>query len=142
MRIFDLRAGCLHSDNIQEMITSVQFSDDENTYLISCMNQSIYSLDIQSGQLLQQYQGHQHQSYKVQSCYFYPQTSNNRHQVVSGSEDGSIFHWDLLTGQVIDTSHHVHRKPISSICCHPSQDMILTASYDHSVSCWIPTVTK
>jgi mitogen-activated protein kinase organizer 1 len=159
IRSYDLRKGCLHTDNVHEPITSVSLSEDERTYLATCLTGKVKLIDCEDGKLLKCYEGHRHDSYKMEAKFCYTirdkgesdkkrlkrndgEHRDCRHQIIGSSEDGSIFHWDLLTGQVVDTSSRVHRRAISSIACHPTKDLFFTASYDSTVKCWSSTTSS
>ena len=90
-------------------ITSVNFTKDGQCTLVSCLNNSIKLLDKESGELLaewvfkilisinllivifQRFKGHANSKYKIDSCLTSSDTI-----VLSGSEDGYIYCWDLV----------------------------------------------
>eukprot|EP01034_Spumella_vulgaris_P025833 gene25833-32329_t len=119
------------SSRTSDPITCVRVSEDQNTYLASCLGGTLRLVDIHSGSILKEYKGHTHSSFKTEACF----DSDHQH-LIGGSEDGSIVHWDLLSGGVTYRTPGAHKKAISSIACHPSKSMFLTASYDGTVKCW------
>jgi mitogen-activated protein kinase organizer 1 len=160
VRTFDLRRGVTHTDtHAGHPVTAVVLSADGRSYLSTCLGGTVRLVDLANGVLLHEYTGHKHESFKTEAhfCYTAPpklntksNNSNNsdiskqdkkdaRHQIICGSEDGGLFHWDLLTGQVVDTTPYVHRKSITSIACHPTVDMFLSSSFDSTVKCWSTT---
>ena len=54
-------------------------------------------MDKGNGQMLQSYKGHTNGDYRIRSCLGLADAV-----VVSGSEDGQIYAWDLLEGRVIE----------------------------------------
>lgn len=70
---------------------------DGNALLISTLDSTIRLLDKGNGKLLQSYRGHTNDAYRVNSCLGLGDSA-----VVSGSEDGSIYVWDVLDGSVIE----------------------------------------
>ena len=54
-------------------------------------------MDKGNGQLLQSYRGHTNKDYRIRSRLGVADSV-----VVSGSEDGKVFAWDLLEGKVIE----------------------------------------
>jgi mitogen-activated protein kinase organizer 1 len=48
-------------------------------------------MDRANGGLLNAYKGHRNEKYKIRSCL-----SNSDAHVLSGSEDGKIYIWDLM----------------------------------------------
>jgi WD40 repeat protein len=55
---------------------------------------------------------------------------------VNVDEDGSLVHWDLLSGRLNYKTPRAHSKAGSSICFHPSSEMFLSSSYDGTVKLW------
>lgn len=53
-------------------------------------------MDKGNGQMLQQYTGHTNVDYRIRSCL-----GMGDSVVVSGSEDGMLYAWDLLEGKVL-----------------------------------------
>ena len=78
-----------------------------------------------SGKKLQTYTGHVNASYRLTTSF-----DNEDATVLSGSENGSILQWDLVTGKVLKRYESIHRKAVSSVQYHPTQKAFLSASYD------------
>ncbi|KRX99699.1 WD repeat domain-containing protein 83 [Trichinella pseudospiralis] len=100
-RRYDLRQGMLYEDFIGKSVSSVNFSRDGQCTLISSLDSTVRLLEKNSGQLLAQFTGHKNNEYKTDSCFL----SSDR-QIISGSEDGKVFCWDLLTGNLLYTLNH------------------------------------
>ena len=64
--------------------------------LASTLDSTIRLIDKGNGQLLQAYNGHTNEAYRIRSCLGMADSA-----VVSGSEDGRLFAWNLLDGNVI-----------------------------------------
>ncbi|KAF9129520.1 hypothetical protein BGW39_004079 [Mortierella sp. 14UC] len=130
IRIYDIRMGTLITDQIFEPVTSVSFSKDGNCVLASSLDDTLRLMDRANGTMLNAYKGHTNSKYKIRSCL-----SNSDAFVLSGSEDGNIYIWDLLEGEVV---HKVeaHSKIVSSIDYHPKQDRMCSASVDGSIKTW------
>lgn len=111
-------------------VGSVSISSDKNCILVSCLDGKLRLLDALNGKLLNEYSGHQNTSFSIQSCF-----SNSDGQILSGSEDGRVYIWDLLSNMVLK-SFQAHSKATCSIAYHPSQDLLLTASYDGTAKIW------
>lgn len=54
-----------------------------------------------------------------------------------GSEDGEVRIWDIVEAKVTRSLKH-HTRPVCSLSYHPSEPMLLTASYDGSAVLWGP----
>ncbi|KAF9571598.1 hypothetical protein BGW38_008600, partial [Lunasporangiospora selenospora] len=103
---------------------------DGNCVLASSLDNTIRLMDRANGGLLNAYKGHKNDKYKIRSCL-----SNTDAHVLSGSEDGGIYIWDLIEGQVV---HRIeaHSKIVTSITYHPTQDRMCSASVDGSIKSW------
>lgn len=135
VRIYDMRQGCMHYDFLQDPITNLRVAEDEQSYLVSCLHPTkatVRLMDITTGKLLRDYSGHRHDSFKIEACF----ESNNQQSIVSGSEEGTLYHWDVVSGQLLDTTRSAHTKAIASISYHPTMNIFLSASYDGTVKCW------
>ncbi|KAI1313461.1 WD repeat-containing protein 83 [Mortierella claussenii] len=130
IRIYDIRMGSLITDQIFEPITSVSFSADGNCVLASSLDDTVRLMDRVNGGLLNAYKGHKNSKYKIRSCL-----SNSDAHVISGSEDGRIFIWDLMEGNVVHKIE-AHSKIVSAIAYHPTEDRMCSASVDGSVKTW------
>ncbi|KAJ3223925.1 Eukaryotic translation initiation factor 5A [Clydaea vesicula] len=127
VRIYDLRQGKMIEDNLGHPVTSATFSGDGQCVLASTLDSTIQLLDKESGEVLNSYSGHINGSYKISSCL----NSADSH-VISGSEDGSIFVWDLAEGNLIE-SFHAHKKVVESVVYHPTKDLIISGSSDSTI---------
>jgi hypothetical protein len=92
VRCYDIRMGRLRVDFIGEPVTCVSFSRDGKCVLASSLDNTIRLLDKETGELLADYSGHKSQDFKVDCCL-----SHNDAFVVSGSEDGRLCFWDLVS---------------------------------------------
>lgn len=156
VRIYDLRMGCMHADNLGEPITSLRVSGDDKMYLTACLGSRLRLLDLSSGRLLRDFTGHIHEGLKTEAAFV-----SDDLQVVAGSEDGSIYHWHLLKGSITDITDHAHGPGgstgsrtiggsssssrgrsggVSSVVYHPTEsNVFLSAGYDGVVKCWRST---
>lgn len=130
MRVYDLRMGMLFVDVIGRMyslflsftslmemladpITSVQQTRDGNAVLVSTLDSTIRLMDKGNGQLLQSYKGHTNKDYRIRSCLGMADSI-----VISGSEDGKLYAWNLLDGKVIETLEAHGGKVGSAVACN------------------------
>jgi mitogen-activated protein kinase organizer 1 len=130
VRTFDMRNGCMHVDIVGNPITHVRLSNDARCVLCSCIGGTVHLIDLHTGAQLNEYSGHKHDSYKLEACI-----SGDDCRIVTGSEDGFIYHYDLITGKLV-RKNKAHKKGVSSLCWHPSKSLFLSASYDGTVKCW------
>ncbi|KAF9937959.1 vacuolar sorting protein VPS33/slp1 [Modicella reniformis] len=106
IRTYDIRMGSLITDHIFEPITSVSFSKDGNCVLASSLDNTIRLMDRADGALLNAYKGHRNDKYKIRSCL-----SNSDAHVLSGSEDGKIYIWDLMEVRFLEVIDNVKVEP-------------------------------
>ena len=77
------------------------------------------------------YKGHVNSEYRIQSCF-----SRNDAHVISGSEDGKIYTWDLVEGEII--SHmEAHSRAVTCVRYNPKRHELLSSSLDGSVRVWV-----
>lgn len=131
MRVYDVRMGMLFVDVIGCMyslptqsrisnrrllaasITSVQQTRDGNAVLVSTLDSTVRLMDKSNGQLLQKYRGHTNKDYRIRSCLGMADSA-----VMSGSEDGKLYAWDLLEGKVIEKLEAHGGKVASAVACN------------------------
>ncbi|CAO3632891.1 unnamed protein product [Cunninghamella echinulata] len=130
LRIYDIRQGQLYEDYIGAPITSAKLSNDQNCTLISTMDSTIRLMDKSNGKLLNQFKNHQQEKYKIDSVLSY-----NDAYVISGSEDGLIYIWDVLEGKIIKKVKS-HSGTISTVDHHPSTFSFLSGGDDGIVRVW------
>ena len=70
-------------------------------------------MDKANGQLLQNYRGHTNKNYRIRSCLGMADSV-----VISGSEDGKLYAWDLLGGKVIGSFEAHGGKVSSAVACN------------------------
>ncbi|KAK1153717.1 WD repeat domain-containing protein 83-like [Acipenser oxyrinchus oxyrinchus] len=129
VRRYDLRMGQLHSDFVDSPVTCVCFSKDGQCTLSSSLDSTLRLLDKDTGELLGEYKGHKNSRYKLECCL----TEKDTH-VVSCSEDGSVYYWDLVQGS-LSLSVSVGKGVVQSLSFHPTEPRLLTAS-EGSIQLW------
>jgi len=130
VRNYDIRAGLLQADHINQPITAVNLSHDGNCILISCLDNTVKLLDKNNGELLSTYRGHKNLTYKIESCM-----SNDDAYVLSGSEDHFIYIWDLVEGTNL-MKVKGHFGPVCGLAYHPSENILLSSSADGTLRVW------
>ncbi|KAI9798690.1 MAG: hypothetical protein M1833_004679 [Piccolia ochrophora] len=96
VRVYDLRMGMVYVDVVGHPVTSLALTRDGAALLVSSLDGCIRLLDKGSGKLLQSYSGHKNTEYRVRSGL-----AMNDAFVVSGSEDGQVWVWDVVEGEVV-----------------------------------------
>uniref|UniRef100_A0A8C6U9J9 WD repeat domain-containing protein 83 n=1 Tax=Neogobius melanostomus TaxID=47308 RepID=A0A8C6U9J9_9GOBI len=121
VRRYDLRMGQLHVDFLSSPITCVCFSADGQCTLSSSLDSTLRLLDKSSGEMLGEYKGHTMKGYKLDCCL----SSKDTH-VLSCSEDGHVYCWDLVEGS-LSLKLPVGKAVVQSLSFHPSECRLLTA---------------
>lgn len=96
-----------------EPITSVRQTRDGNAVLVSTLDNTIRLMDKGNGQLLQSYKAHTNTEYRIRSTLGMADSV-----VISGSEDGKLYAWDLLEGKVVETMEAHEGKVASAVACN------------------------
>lgn len=131
VRSYDIRKGSLTVDNIQHPVTSVRFTDDCQAYIAASLDSSIRLFDSSSGMALNTYTGHLNLNSAIRATLFADDAF-----ISAGSEDGSLFIWDLLSGKAVKQLAG-HQQSITSVTPHPKlSSALLTCSLDGTARLW------
>lgn len=68
-------------------------------------------------------------------CYFSPAYSTGQKYIYTGSTDGSVYLYDLVTGALVVTLDY-HEAPVRDCSWHPFYPMIITSSWDSKIAQW------
>ena len=85
----------------------------------------MYSFDNMCSFSRSSFKGHKNTDYKIDSCLSFTDT-----HVISGSDDGNIYIWDLIEAKIVRKIDKVHKSCVYSLSAHPSKNCILSASTD------------
>ena len=69
------------------------------------------------------YTGHKNTEYRIDSCL-----DHTDNYVISGSEDGTVYMWSLVEGQMVCRLEHVGNKVVHSLSPHPSKSWLVSAA--------------
>ena len=97
--------------------------------LVSTLDSTIRLMDKGNGQMLQSYKGHRNTEYRIRSCLGMADT-----MVISGSEDGQLYAWDLLEGKVIEKLEAHDGKVASAVTCNGVRKEWASAGVDGKFS--------
>lgn len=82
--------------------------------------------------MLQSYTGHTNKDYRIRSCLGVADSV-----VISGSEDGCIYAWDLLEGKVLEKLEAHGGKVVSAVACNSAKKEWASAGVDGEFQCQI-----
>ncbi|KAL2634654.1 hypothetical protein R1flu_006133 [Riccia fluitans] len=69
-------------------------------------------------------------------CYFSPAYSTGQKYIYTGSADGMVYIFDVVTGKLISRLRS-HRDPVRDVSWHPTQAMLVTSSWDGQLAKWV-----
>ncbi|CAP28939.2 Protein CBR-WDR-5.3 [Caenorhabditis briggsae] len=136
IRVWDVSNGhCLKTlkDLEHDAVSFVEFTPNGKFILSSHMNSKIKMWDVSKEKPVKYYSGHQNSKY----CIFAGISLSHGRRVISGSEDGKIFVWDLQTKRVIQVMEE-HTKPVLATDAHPILNMMASGGIepDNTVRIW------
>jgi len=124
VRMYDIRMGEVYIDLIGAPVTSVTTTNQADSMLVSTLDSTLRLMDRRDGKCLKAYKndGFVNEKYRIRSTLGAGDVF-----ILSGSENGEIFIWDLLGGSV---KHRLRHDPASE---HKStagkEDVISAVAY-------------
>lgn len=116
VRCYDLRMGVLYTDVIGPAVTSLAATRDGNGLLVSSLDSTIRLMDKADGKCLQRYGGageedggYRNRELRVRSCL-----GAGDSLVLGGSEDGGLYAWDVLGGNLVGKVKEAHGGKVAS----------------------------
>lgn len=135
VRTYDVRAGRLSEDSLPAPLSSLAHSRDGNCLLVGCLDDSLWLLDIATGESLSHYagQGFENRAFQLDSGVLCDDA-----YVVAGSEDGSICFWDIVqSGPPSFRNANSHTaSPVSAIDAHPTERVIISGAHSGEAKLW------
>lgn len=126
------------ADDVAEPVTSVTPTARGETYLVSTLDSTLRLIDRADGRCLQTYKDadYTNTTYRIRSTL-----AGMDAFVLSGSEDGSIFAWDTMSGKMLKRLKHGvegegnaqvrgSRKVVSAIAARRGEDEWASAGGD------------
>ncbi|KAJ1985582.1 hypothetical protein H4R33_003919 [Dimargaris cristalligena] len=130
VRVYDMRQGQMTADFTGSPVTSGAWSADNRCILIGALDHTLRLFDRSNGTLLNHYEGHQSSQFKMECCF-----SRSGAHVISGSEDGAIWFWDILEASRAQRVL-AHSSIVTCVAYHPTESALLSSSSDGSVIIW------
>ncbi|KAK9449245.1 WD40-repeat-containing domain protein [Limtongia smithiae] len=134
LRVYDLRMGQLYEDLIGHPITSVMDSADSACALVSTLDSTVRLMDKSNGTLLQSFTGHDNHKYRIRSCF-----GDNETYAISGSENGKIFVWDVLSGRVVHQLRSHNGSIVACVAYHPRSTQMVSCGSNGTIQVWQST---
>ncbi|KAK5111354.1 hypothetical protein LTR62_005194 [Meristemomyces frigidus] len=132
VRVYDLGSGFVETDVLGESVTSVCPTKAGDAYLVSTLDSKVRLMDRGSGACLQVFgdEGFVNESYRVRSTMGMADAV-----AISGSEDGRVVVWDVLTGKVKDRLWH-KRDGEKSKAASTKKDAVSAVAWNQMRKMW------
>mmetsp|Transcript_55952 Transcript_55952/g.121792 ORF Transcript_55952/g.121792 Transcript_55952/m.121792 type:complete len:357 (+) Transcript_55952:125-1195(+) len=137
-RIWDTATGqCLKTliDDDSPPVSAVRFSPNGRFVLASLLDGTHRLWNYHKGKCLRTYRGHLNNKF----CCVGDISISGVHMVVSGSEDGKIYMWDLQTKNVLQVLEG-HSDVVLGVSAHPTLEMLASCGTDKdmkSIRIWL-----
>lgn len=109
VRSYDLRTGMCHADLIGNPCTSVNISKKGTEMLVSSLDSTVRFMDRANGEMLKAYtdEAFVNKDLRVRSML-----GLNDSVVLSGSDNGMVFVWDILRGECLHRFKHSEMREV------------------------------
>lgn len=136
-RVWDVATGqCLQTlmDEGSPPTSFVRFSPNGKYLLTSALDSVLRLWDVPSGKRVRRFTGHRNERY---SCFAAFRVYGKEHEVVSGSDDGTIVRWDLHSAGVVQRLEG-HGDAVTGLDVHPDGRTIASSSLekDRTINIW------
>ncbi|CAA2963183.1 COMPASS-like H3K4 histone methylase component WDR5B, partial [Olea europaea subsp. europaea] len=136
-KIWDASTGGLLKTLIDDKVPAVsfaKFSPIGKFILVATLDDTLKLWNYSTGKFLKIYSGHKNGVYCLTSTF----SVTGEKYIVSGSEDHSIYLWNLQ-GKNLVQKLEGHIDTVVSVTCHPTENMIVSAALDNdrSVRVWV-----
>ena len=134
LRIYDIRNSCINIDSFSRGVVSLAVSEKQQSILVSTLASCVYLHIKSTGENMQTYSKHTCTKYSVRAKF-----AASDSKVITGSETGIFFVYDLLRGTVIHSSKF-GEGPILAVAAHPSFETVSVASSDGNIALFKPNL--
>jgi mitogen-activated protein kinase organizer 1 len=138
VRIYDLAMGDVSVDVIApgKGCTSVQPTKAGDGYVVSSLDSKLRFMDRATGKCLQTFGdgvdgGFKNDTYRVRSTLAMADAC-----VISGSEDGRVFVWDVLTGEVMHRLWHKVQGTEGAAAASSKNDVVSAVAWNQLRKQW------
>ena len=133
VRIYDIRFGKMYEDFIGHNLTYINLSHDQQCFLVGTLSSQLMLFDKANGKLLQTFLDYTNNTYMIENAL-----SNDDQFIYSGSEDGRLICWNLLTAKHVCSVEHEpdNRKSVNTLSHHPKEEKLLTAQ-EGNIYVWL-----
>lgn len=146
VRVYDLRSGEVDVDVVAGSgVTSVSPSTDGEGYMVSTLDSTVRFMDRPTGKCLQTFRGEgfKNETYRMRSTF-----AMGDSLAVSGSEDGAVCVWDVLSGNLQHQLWHrregakaageaaTKKDVVSAVAWNQMRKQLASAGGDGEICVW------
>jgi mitogen-activated protein kinase organizer 1 len=142
VRVYDIAMGVVDTDVLGASVTSVVPAQAGDCYLVGTLDSKLRVMDRSSGKCLQTCKDDSvvNETYRLRSCFAAADAL-----VASGTEDGRVMVWDVLTGEVRERLWHKRegsggegskRDVVSAVAWNQLRKQWASAGGDGTVVVW------
>lgn len=118
-------------------MVGVRFSPNGKFVLAWTLDSSIRLWNYVEGRCVKTYQGHRNEKYSLGGGFgVYGPAGGPFSFITTGSEDGSIWMWDVGTKTVLQRIDAAHEGVVFSVDAHPSRPWLVSGGADRTVRVW------
>ncbi|KAI9668371.1 MAG: WD domain protein [Alyxoria varia] len=138
IRVWDTPTGqCLrtffHEDT--PPATAVRFSPNGKYILAWMLDSSIRMWNYVEGRCVKTYQGHTNTKFSLGGA-FATYGDPEQAMIVSGSEDGNVFFWDVNLKNILQRLEECHEGPVLAVDAFAPDRSVVTCGLDRTVKVW------
>lgn len=121
---------------------SVKFSPNGKYIMAWTLDSALRLWNYVDGRCVKTYQGHVNKSYGICGSFGSYYKYNGVYDeaptamVVSGSENGSIWFWDVGSKTVLQTINNAHEGVVFGVDVHPVSNVIVSCGEDKLIKVW------
>jgi COMPASS component SWD3 len=125
----------VHEDNAP--VVGVRFSPNGKYVLAWTLDSCIRLWNYVDGRAVKTYQGHVNAKFSIGGAFgTYGTPEYPFAFIASGSEDGSVWLWDVGTKNVLQKIEGAHQGVVLGVDTHPTEPLIVSGGADRTVRVW------
>lgn len=120
-------------ENRNNIITSTEFNERGDKFLVSYNDGDLFACKSSNCDMIHKYTGHMNRK-TIKGCAWFGDDF-----VLSGSDDGHIYGWDLESEHIVCFLEADLRGVVNSLVVHPKLPVLASSGLEHNVKVWEPT---
>lgn len=135
VRVYDLAMGCLETDCVApgKGVTSLSVAKGGEAYLCSGLDSTLRFMDRKTGKCLQSFrhEGFRNETYRLRSML-----AGAEAFAVSGTEDGRVLAWDVLSGELVHEVWHKEGGGSDGVGQASKKDVVSAVAWNQLRKIW------